>query len=122
MNPRTNKLTVSQDVICDETQAWHWGNGQNIASHSITHLISPNQVDQPSISVGVRIFDDDNLDSESEGYVRKFRSLRDIYDYVMLHFFLVTCKIMKKPLKKMFGKKLKLRRQQALRKTNMRAC
>ena len=93
LDPRTNQLVISRDVVFDEMVAWNWKDEDTQASHSFSYdLDQPISTEddatelrnpqQSSISSPLRSQAQDSTQnlSDSEPPPRKVQSLRDVYE------------------------------------------
>ena len=87
LNPTTNKLVISRDVVFDEASAWQWEKDQSQASSFFEAPASPpnspqqNNLEQNSPNLAA----ESSLNNESPP--RKIKSLREIYESCELALF-----------------------------------
>ncbi|KAH9726202.1 hypothetical protein KPL70_008169 [Citrus sinensis] len=80
LNPTTNKLVISRDVVFDEASAWQWVNDQSQASSFFEAPVSPpNSSQQNNLEPN---FPNSAAESSSddESPPRKIKSMREIYE------------------------------------------
>ena len=96
LNPTTNQLVISRDVVFDEMEEWQWTLETTKASITydfIEPLTTPNEVplqysQQASASTGSPSSSSLNPeDYDSDSPPRKVRSLREIYESCDVAFF-----------------------------------
>ncbi|KAH9664737.1 Integrase catalytic domain-containing protein [Citrus sinensis] len=87
LNPTTNKLVISRDVVFDEASAWQWEKDQSQASSFFEAPVSPpNSSQQNNLEPNSPNSAAENS-SDDESPPRKIKSMREIYESCELALF-----------------------------------
>ncbi|KAH9723491.1 hypothetical protein KPL70_007130 [Citrus sinensis] len=87
LNPTTNKLVISRDVVFDEASAWQWEKDQSQASSFFEAPVSPPNSSQQNNLEPNSPNSAAESSSDDESPPRKIKSMREIYESCELALF-----------------------------------